>query len=152
MLIWGVEDRVYHLAAKNAKQAILAANSIPLEENAAVAGAGFTAGDKFPIGSYEIFVEEQKSILTFTADGRIVGKKVEEGQAIEGLYTTQGDEIVMKDMKEKRGEIEKGCAGEGKYKWSFDGKALSFTKVADDCEGRVTALTAKPLPLVKGKK
>ncbi|MCI0418024.1 MAG: hypothetical protein L0312_02190 [Acidobacteria bacterium] len=152
LLIWSVADRVYHLAAKNAEQAIVAANSIPPEQNAAVVVAGFAAGDKFPIGSYEIFVEDEKSILTFTADGRIVGKKGEGGQVTEGLYTTKGDEIVMKDMKEKRGETEKGCAGEGKYKWSFDGKALSFTKIADDCEGRVRALTAKPLPLVKGKK
>jgi len=58
----------------------------------------------------------------------------------------------MKDMKEKQGKTEKGCAGEGKYKWGFDGKALSFTKIADDCEGRAMALTAKPLPLVNGKK
>ena len=55
-------------------------------------------------------------------------------------------------MKEKQGETEKGCEGEGKYKWSFDGQALSLTKIADDCEGRVMALTTKPLPLVKGKK
>src|SRR5262249_39819805 len=54
LLIWGVEDRVYHLGAKSAEQAILAANSIPLEENAAVTDAGFAARDKFPIGSYEI--------------------------------------------------------------------------------------------------
>ena len=79
-------------------------------------------------------------------------KKSRGGQVIEGRYTTKGDEIVMKDMKEKQGKTEKGCAGEGKYKWGFDGKALSFTRIADDCEGRVTALTAKPLPLVKGKK
>ena len=57
----------------------------------------------------------------------------------------------MKDMKEKQGKTEKGCVGEGKYKWGFDGKALSFTLIADDCEGRARALTAKPLPLVKGK-
>jgi hypothetical protein len=54
-------------------------------------------------------------------------------------------------MKEKRVNTEEGCAGEGKYKWSFDGKVLSFTKIADDCEGRVMALTARPLLLVKEK-
>ena len=149
MLIWSVADRVYHLEAKDAEQAIATANSIPLEQNAAVADAGVGAGEKFPIGSYEIFIEEEKSILAFTADGRVVGKKVEGGQVIEGSYTTNGDEIVMKDMKEKQGKTEKGCAGEGKYKWGFDGKALSFTKIADDCEGRARALTAQPLPLVK---
>ena len=99
LLIWSVVDRVYHLNARSAEQAIAAANSIPLEQNAAVAVAGSTAGDNFPIGSYEIFVEEEKSILTFTADGRVVGKKVEGGQVIEGRYTTKGDEIAMKDMK-----------------------------------------------------
>jgi hypothetical protein len=152
LLIWSVADRIYHLEARSAEQAIAAANSIPLEENAAMAPAGFAAGDKFPIGSYEIFVEEEKGILTFTADGRIIGEKVDGGQIIEGRYTIQGDELVVKDMKEKQGKTEKGCAGEGKYKWSFDGQALSFTRIADDCEGRAMALTAKPLPVVKEKK
>jgi hypothetical protein len=162
MLIWSVADRVFHLNAKSDEQAIVAANSIASasmfspasrpEQNEAVPPAEFAAGDKFPIGSYVIFVEDEKSILTFTADGKIVGKKDEGGKIIEGLYTIMEDEIVMKDMKEKRGETEKGCAGEGKYKWRFDGKALKFTKIADDCEGRVRALTANPLPLVKGKK
>lgn len=53
---------------------------------------GFATGDKFPMGSYEIFVEEVKSILTFTTDGRIVGKKVDESQVIEGRYMTKGME------------------------------------------------------------
>jgi hypothetical protein len=155
ILIWSVADRVYHLDAKSEEQAIVAANSInsiPSEQNAAVVGAGSAAGDKFPIGSYEIFLGVEKRILVFTADGRIVGKKVEGNPEIEGLYTTQGDEIVLKEMKGKRGKTEEGCAGEGKYKWSFDGHALGFTTIADDCEGRAMALTSSPLPLVKEKK
>ena len=33
----------------------------------------------------------------------------------------------------------------GTYKWSSDGKSLTFTKVNDGCFGRVLALTAHPL-------
>lgn len=36
-------------------------------------------------------------------------------------------------------------SGPGKYKWQYDGKALTFTKIEDECEGRAHALTGQPL-------
>ena len=160
VLIWSDADRVYHLNARSEDQAISAANSIPEHdvpvvvpessagENAAVIGSEFAAGGSFPAGSYQMFVGKEKAILTFTADGRIVGKKVDGGGIIGGLYSTNGDEIEMKDMKVEQGDIEKECAGPGKYKWRFNGTALRFTKVADDCYGRARSLTGNPLALV----
>jgi hypothetical protein len=165
ILIWSDADRVYHLDARSEDQAISAANSIPEhdvpvvvpESAAAGENAGgvvpeFRAGGGFPAGSYEMFVGNEKAILTFTADGRIIGKKVDGGRIIGGLYSTNGDEIVMKEMKGERGDIEKECAGPGKYKWRFDGKALRFTKVADDCYGRARSLTGNLLALVVERK
>ena len=69
-------------------------------------------------------------------EGKIIGRKAEGGKLIGGLYTTSGDEIVMKDMKGEQGQIEESCAGEGKYKWRFDGKALRLTRISDHCDER----------------
>jgi hypothetical protein len=115
-----------------------------------VAVPGFDAGDRFPTGSYKISVERESPTITFAPDGSIVLKNGRQVK-IEGRYTINGDQVLIK-MKEKRGETEMACEGEGRYRWGFNGKAIRLTKMADDCLGRVFALTAGPLPLVEGTK
>ncbi|HEU4389716.1 MAG TPA: hypothetical protein VFV34_18065 [Blastocatellia bacterium] len=149
ILIWSDADRVYHLNASNEEQAIRTANSIGPEADATLVVPEFTSAGDFPIGSYEI---KGMGSIIFSADRRVVVENLQGKQVLEGLFTTDGDALVIKDMKEMHGETEKGCAGDGRYRWGFDGKALRLGRITDDCQGRAHALTAGPLAVVKGTK
>ncbi|SIO67731.1 hypothetical protein SAMN05444166_8433 [Singulisphaera sp. GP187] len=61
----------------------------------------------------------------------------------EGKYTVKKDEIEMTDDQGSRAESGKT----GKYTWKLVGKKLTFTKVEDEAEGRVSALTNGPWTL-----
>lgn len=94
------------------------------------------AQDKFPIGTYI----GGSFTLTFNSDGShsVSGN---DKVLVKGTYTVTKDQIVLTD---KEGEY--ACKGTepGRYNWKYDGKALSFSKLEDDCGGRINGLTGQP--------
>lgn len=90
----------------------------------------------FPIGSYW----DGGFIATFTADGKLTIYD-EDFIKAEGFYKIDGDQIMITD-KDATGE----CSGVGKYNWKFDGKALRFAKLKDDCAGRAHHMTSRLWP------
>jgi hypothetical protein len=94
------------------------------------------AQDKFPTGS---FVGGMFT-LTFNSDGSHT-VSAQEKTVVKGTHTVTQDEIVFTD---KEGEYACSEAMKGKYKWKYDGKALTFSKLEDECEGRVNGLTGQP--------
>ncbi len=100
-------------------------------------GQALDAG-KFPVGSYI----DGDFIATFTADGKFL-LHTDDFLKAEGVYAVNKDEITI---KEKGGSGE--CAGTGKYKWQFDGKALHFSKIEDPCRGRIHHMTSRRWPMI----
>jgi hypothetical protein len=76
-------------------------------------------------------------------DGGAYAVSCGEDVVAEGKYTAKKDEIEMTDEKGSRAEPGKT----GKYSWKLDGKKLTFTKVEDEVQGRVGALTNGPWTL-----
>ena len=93
------------------------------------------AQDKFPTGSFAAGM----FTITFNSDGSH-SVSADDKIVVKGTYNVEQDQLVLTD---KEGEY--ACAETGKYKWKYDGKALTLTKVEDECEGRMTALTGQPL-------
>lgn len=90
--------------------------------------------EKFPTGTYTggafTLSVGDDGIHTVSTEGKVV---------VKGNYVVAKDQITFTD---KEGDY--ACVGQaGTYKWAFDGKALSFTKVEDQCDGRVQGLTAQ---------
>jgi hypothetical protein len=90
----------------------------------------------FPIGSYR--VDGAKVTLTFDAKGQF---RVQEGQKMQvaGKYTVNGDRIEFTD-KEGPWACTKDGKETGSYHWNYEKSALSFGKLADACEDRVSSL------------
>jgi beta-lactamase regulating signal transducer with metallopeptidase domain len=143
----------------------LAASGHSLSVGAAALSAGVSNQQTsnrggFPAGSYrgditrEVTKEGFKTsvkdhiLVFFTTDGQVVAilkgeSKNRLSKTELGSYTVDGDEFVITDSEEHK--TQGACAEPGRYKWEFNGKALVFTKVEDECEGRVMALTSGPL-------
>ncbi len=94
------------------------------------------AQEKFPTGA---FVAGYLT-LTFNGDGSHT-VAADDKIVVKGTYSITKDEIVVKDSEGKF-----ACAADmpGKYKWKYDGKAIAFTKIEDQCDGRAQALTTQP--------
>jgi hypothetical protein len=89
------------------------------------------AQDAFPTGS---FVGGPLT-ATFSKDGTHI--VTENGRTVvSGTYTIKADQIVLTD---KAGEYT--CTETGTYQWGFDGTALTFKAVLDNCGPRVDSLT-----------
>ncbi len=84
--------------------------------------------------------------LTTAKDGSVV---------VEGLYAATQNQIALYkdkgshscDIQERDPRVPPGTpatAYSGTYNWTFDGKMLTLSKVADECAGRVVILTAHP--------
>jgi hypothetical protein len=111
---------------------------------------GGVGGDRFPAGSY--LAAGGSLVATFSPDGKFIVKTKDASEVeAEGAYTLDGEQIVLTENA-GAGEDNQRCQEPGKYKWSFDGKALLFTKLTDDCEGRARALTSGPCPIIKPDK
>jgi hypothetical protein len=106
-----------------------------------VGGAQTLTRDRFPTGTYQ----EGDFNATFTKDGEVMVFSDDLVKA-RGLYRLEGNTIIIKDKEQ--GE----CSGEGKYRWKFDGKALTFTKISDACSGRTHHLTSRAWQLLKRDK
>src|SRR5690348_970099 len=93
----------------------------------------------FPVGSYW----DGGFLAQFTADGKLF---VLDGDFLkaEAFYKINGDQILITDKN-----LDSACSGVGKYNWKFDGKALTFTKLKDECEGRAHHLTSRAWPRAK---
>ena len=94
------------------------------------------ADDKFPTGAFQAGY----FTLTFVGDGSYT-VAAEDKIVVKGTYTVEKDEIAFKDS-----EGEYACVQDkpGKYKWKYDGKAITFSKVEDECDGRSQALPLQP--------
>lgn len=91
------------------------------------------AQPKFPTGSYVA------GSLTLTFDENGTHSVSESDRVVvRGTYTVKGNEIVFTDNE---GEL--ACSETGRYQWQYDGKALTFKAVLDDCGGRVDGLTGQ---------
>ncbi len=103
----------------------------------AMAVLGATAGCDtrgFPIGKYHPSGAPTK-IMEFMADGTVVlsetyGKFPIE--SVRGKYRVSGNQVVF---------VDNYCGvSDGTYAWTFDGKALKFAVISDDCADRVSTL------------
>ena len=96
--------------------------------------------DDFKKGAYSATAGGVKFSIKFDDGGRATIMK--DGElVVEGRYRVQEDALEVTDEK---GPM--ACGGDqrtGKYKWKLEGKKLTFTKVADECEGRANALTSQ---------
>ena len=118
-------------------KALLIASAVLLF--AATAFAQESKKSDFPIGSYW----DGGFIAQFNADGKLFIYEDDFLKA-EAFYKIDGDKILLTDKNP-----DSACGGVGKYTWKFDGKALSFTRIKDDCAGRTHHLTSRSWPLAK---
>jgi hypothetical protein len=93
------------------------------------------AQSKFPIGSYS----SGEFTITFYKDGNHA-VSVNDNVVVKGSYTVTQNQIVMTD---KEGQYACDGSKPGKYSWEFDGKALKFEKLEDECDGRAGALSGQ---------
>jgi hypothetical protein len=100
----------------------------------------------FPVGSYQAAGGDL--VLTFSSDGKFSVKRSDGAAIAAGTYTIDGDQMVLSESLDG-GDGNRICEETGKYKWKFDGQALFFSKVEDECEGRARALTSGPCPMLK---
>ena len=90
--------------------------------------------NSFPTGSFDA----GSLTLTFNANG--THTLADRGNiVVNGTYVVQGDQITLTD---KSGDF--ACDEVGKYQWTYDGKALRFKALLDDCGGRADGLTQQP--------
>lgn len=93
--------------------------------------------DKFPAGK---FITGPFTV-SFETDGKMSVSR--DGEiVVEGVYSVEKDQVTFND---KRGAMACLDAGPGKFQWKFDGKALTFKLIEDECGGRANALTGQPL-------
>lgn len=110
----------------------------------------------FPPGFVAILVGHWE--MTFAAPGPMTVTRVEGGPVVvESQYASTQNQIAFYkdkgplgcDIQERdpRPFVPAGTpatAYSGAYNWTFDGKMLTFTKIADECPGRPVVLTAHP--------
>ncbi len=110
-------------------------------------GASIAQGADFQSGSYSgTRPNGGKIILKFDGKGRFTLTD-EDGKAlVEGAYKVMKDQIEFTDEK---GPIASKDAKPGKYKWKLEAKALNFTKVEDESEGRSKGITGTTWTLEK---
>ena len=102
----------------------------------------------FPVGSYQ--AANGSLVVIFSSDGKFSVKSSDGGPIAAGAYTIDGDQILFSENLDGE-DGNRMCEDSGKYRWKFDGKALVFSKVEDECEGRVRALTSGPCPKLKDR-
>ena len=94
--------------------------------------------EDFPKGTFTVD-DPRWRIIAATFDGK--GKltvTVGDEELLQCDYKVTKDEIEFSNETGKKGDPK---VGPGTYKWKLAGKELTFTKVADDSEGRSQALT-----------
>ena len=97
----------------------------------------------FQTGAYSITKDGVTWSMVFGAGGDVTVTTADNEPDVYATYTVTGDQIMFRD---ERGPG--ACLGDGlevgTYTWNLDGTQLTFTKVADNCDGRAQALTGQP--------
>ena len=119
-----------------------------------ISGRGKNAVIDFPRGTYTTTLSAQdvpghpEDVGTwefaYAPDGRFAVRK--NGAAfLQGDYELSFDEVVWRNERQANGDV--GCAGPGRFRWTANPTtgALTFGRLADDCENRVLVLTRKAL-------
>lgn len=104
-----------------------------------VVGGGIIFSQLPFFGSYQ----EGEFITTFTTNGKII-VYTDDFIRMEGECKIKGDEIVFIDND---GYAE--CIQEGRYRWRFNRKELSYRKIQDHYEGRAHHLTSRNLSSIE---
>jgi ketosteroid isomerase-like protein len=92
----------------------------------------------FPVGTYTAKDQDGAWVMSFRSDGTFTVKMDDRVIVPGGKYTVKNDQVVLSNGIETL-----LCgAGDGIYKWSFDGQALTFGAVSDTgCMPRQRTLT-----------
>lgn len=92
----------------------------------------------FPFGTYTAKDQRGTWVMSFRSDGTFTIKVDDRVIVPNGKYTIKNDQVVFSN------EVETSLCGtgDGTYKWSFDGKTLTFGVVSDsNCVPRQSTLT-----------
>ena len=95
---------------------------------------------EFRTGTYSILADSVKWSIKFEAIGKFTITTNGE-LAVGRTYKVTGDELEVRDERGPR-----ACGRDQKvgwYKWKLEGMKLTFTKMEDECEGRVQAMTSQ---------
>ena len=119
-----------------------------------ISGRGKNAVLDFPRGTYTLALSAQDVPghaedvgsweFTYTPDGRFIVRR-DGAPFVQGDYDLAFDEVVFRNERQANGDA--GCAGAGRYRWTANPAtgALSFGRLADDCDNRVLVATRKAL-------
>lgn len=96
------------------------------------------AKQEIPPGHYTTLVNGERWALDLNDRGVMRLKR--KGETVfDGAFTSSKTEIEVVDLKDPRAGLEH--LNTGKYRWTMDGRNLSFNKIDDDCKDRATAMT-----------
>jgi hypothetical protein len=110
-------------------------------------GASVAQGAEFQQGSYSGTRHRgDKVALRFDHQGKFILTDKDGKVLVEGTYKVMKDQIEFTDEK---GPMAAKGAKLGKYKWKLADKALNFTKVEDESEGRSKGITGTTWTLEK---
>ena len=110
-------------------------------------GARVARGAEFQQGSYSgTRLRGDKVTFSFDHKGKFTLTDKDGKTLVEGTYKVMKDQIEFSDEK---GPVASKGAKPGKYHWKLEDKALNFTRVEDDSEGRRKAITGTTWTLEK---
>ena len=102
-------------------------------------GTSVAQGAEFQEGSYSgRRLRGDKVVLRFDHNGKFILTDKDGKALVEGSYKAMKDQIEFTDAK---GPMAAKDAKPGTYKWKLEDKALKFTKVEDESEGRSKGIT-----------
>jgi hypothetical protein len=103
-----------------------------------VAVAGAAQASKSPVGTIKGGDGTNNYALQFDSTGSL-NVYVNDQFFSSGRYVSRADTITFGPHQAPEGY---GCAGDGTYLWKLTENRMSFTTVKDDCQVRITTLTA----------
>src|SRR5262245_14795810 len=95
---------------------------------------------EFQTGTYSATSESTTPSMTFSDDDTFTIASNNGELAVHGTYKVMGDQFEIRDDGGAG-----ACLGDLKvetYTWKLEGKALTFTKAEDPCDGRADTLTS----------
>jgi hypothetical protein len=94
---------------------------------------------RFPTGDFT----NGEFTITFTSDQRYFFKH-KDTILVEGSYIISDDKIILTDKSGTVACTEPATAV-GRYGWKYDNERVIFSKIEDNCEGRISNLTKRPI-------
>ncbi|HEX6269438.1 MAG TPA: hypothetical protein VFZ43_04335 [Anaerolineales bacterium] len=102
-------------------------------------GVGATPAARFTTGIYTNPSSQYGAEMELLEDGTYVSSSPNTLIPVRGTYLVTDDEVVFSETADGH------CIEiPGTYKWAFDGKAITFTVVEDQCALRRIALQSGP--------